>query len=317
MRNVRLTGIPLSISIAASLLSGCGGSQPPIGALSYALPQTPSSHARRASGSYGDLLYFTSESYGAYIYTFPGLSQVAQFDQDSAPQGICVDSQQNVYIGSGYGIQEFAHGGTTPVATFGSFYGDYNLTGCSVDPTTGNFAAVAEGQGVYIWQNRSGTPTFYYKSQFRPFACAYDSAGDLFLSGYNSLGGSNVIELPDGGSSFEDLSLDKAIPDALTIQWLGTYLVVSASNHKFQKLYKITVAGSTGTVRELPAHRFAYQGFVIEGNTALIPYKPSSNGLGSDIAVYRYPRGKSPTNIISVNGKYTEIEGMVISAGSR
>ena len=65
--------------VAAAMLAGCGGSQPPIGAPG-AMPQTSAiaTHADRGTSwmlpgtSAGDLVYATSVAFGnVYVYTYP------------------------------------------------------------------------------------------------------------------------------------------------------------------------------------------------------------------------------------------------------
>ena len=55
----------------------------------------------------------------------------------------CSDSKGNVFISGGTEVVEFAHGGTTPIATYSIAY--YPATGCSVDPESGSLAVVNEG----------------------------------------------------------------------------------------------------------------------------------------------------------------------------
>jgi hypothetical protein len=108
----------LSSCVAVAMLAGCGGSQPTIGAPG-AMAQTAPSHIRKASSSYGDLLYVGSESYGIFVLTYPQGKVVAQFEPPN-PLGMCSDQSGDVFVlwsdGAGY-IDEYAHGGTTPIAT--------------------------------------------------------------------------------------------------------------------------------------------------------------------------------------------------------
>src|SRR5262249_50697935 len=89
------------------------------------------------------LLYVSDGSSGTvdvYNYRVRAGKLYGQITGFSAPYGQCVDKSGNVYIadlGSSK-IYEFAHGGTTPIATATDDYGF--PIGCSVDPTTGNVA---------------------------------------------------------------------------------------------------------------------------------------------------------------------------------
>ena len=77
------------------------------------------------------------------------------------PQGECSDSHGDVFITDAFGsnIQEFAHGGTTPIANL-SDVGE-EASGCAVDSVTGNLAVTNYYPGnVAIYKNAEGTPTF-------------------------------------------------------------------------------------------------------------------------------------------------------------
>lgn len=297
---------------AVFLLSGCGGLRPSAGEPTAVLQNEP----HESSTSAESLLYFTDHD-AVLMYALPGLDKLATFDQGTQPSGVCVDSEQHVYIAGKYGIQEYAHGGTTPIAEFGTSY-EVSMPSCSVDPTTGNFAAVdATKSGVLIWQDRSSSPTYYKLPYFQPRGCAYDSNGDLFVTGSASPGGSNVIELAVGATSFTEISLDHHLVNPRTIQWLGSYFVTIASlNDADFNLYKLTVSGSTASVQKLPIGR-TWPGFWIDGNTAVTPYGRPRRPGGANIAIYDFPDGKRPRRKVTVQDDGFYIQAMVVSQGSR
>ena len=81
-------------------------------------------------------------------------------------QGECVDGAGNVFVTNSFKgqILEYAHGGTTPIATL-SDPNQYPID-CAVDPTTGNLAVTnyfaKTGPGsVAIYQGAQGAPLFY------------------------------------------------------------------------------------------------------------------------------------------------------------
>jgi hypothetical protein len=121
----------LSLSAAAALLAGCGGSQPPIGA-SGAMPQlrvgTP--HAGHGTSwmlpeAKGvDLLYVSyPQGPGVYVYSYPKGQEVGEitgFTSGYYPQGLCTDRSGNIFVtavqgasGNASAIYEYAHGGNT------------------------------------------------------------------------------------------------------------------------------------------------------------------------------------------------------------
>jgi hypothetical protein len=78
--------------------------------------------------------------------------------------GACADANGDVFIVESLSINEYAHGGTQPIATLSDPSG-YGF-GCAVDPTTGNLAVVNDGSryistDVLIYHNASGEPVGY------------------------------------------------------------------------------------------------------------------------------------------------------------
>ena len=117
----------LTRCVAAAMLVGCGGSQPPIGAPG-AMPQASripaqADHGRSwmLPGTSGDLLYVGCG--GVCIYTYPGSKAVGTLKV--YPNSLCSDEGGNVFITSSvdYGkgvIYEYPHGGTEPTQTIGA-----------------------------------------------------------------------------------------------------------------------------------------------------------------------------------------------------
>lgn len=177
----------LTSCVAAGMLAGCGGSQPPIAAPGVA-PQTLALavHAERgkswmlreAKGE--DLLYASNMSsasgppyYGdVLVFAYPKGTLVGTLTGFSAyVQGVCSDASGDVFVTTetslthGY-VYEYSHGGTQSIATLSDPGSPY---GCSVDPTTGNLAvANTTSSGYYgyygyvaIFPDAEGTATTY------------------------------------------------------------------------------------------------------------------------------------------------------------
>ena len=132
----------LSGCIAAALLAGCGGSQPPIGAPG-AMPQTSAiaTHADRGKSwmlpeaKSEDLLYVSAYS-DVLVYTYPGGKQVGDLKGFTSAAGECVDSKGNVFITAfkPRGANEYAHGGTKRI---GHFQADAIPLACAINPKSG------------------------------------------------------------------------------------------------------------------------------------------------------------------------------------
>ena len=211
----------LSISAAAALLAGCGGSKPPIGAPG-AMPLASATAARADRGtswmlsdtSNEDLLYASDRQSGVSVdvLSYPKGNVVGQLKFHGMPYGLCSNRSGDVFIpvwssqtNTNY-IYEYAHGGTEPIATLTDSGVPF---GCAVDPTTGNLAVTnvfGLGTGfppgnVAIYAGAQGTPSYYSDSAITLYGfCAYDDAGDLFVTGQRL--GDPIGELPEGSGSF-------------------------------------------------------------------------------------------------------------------
>ena len=158
---------------AIALLAGCGGPQSGVnGAAPHDLvtQQDGSDHA----GSRATILYATQET-GVAMFSFPegkplGMISVA------GPWSLCTDYSGNVWAGiyDRYAY-EYTHDGYGPIATIDTG-GTSPITGCAVDPTTGNVAVVASNLGVGIYQAGTWKGTSY-PTPFDAYRCAYDANG--------------------------------------------------------------------------------------------------------------------------------------------
>lgn len=181
------------------MLTGCGGSQPTIGAPGeasrIATHADPGESWMLPEAKSQDLLYVVRGSLGgASVYTYPKGKPVGNITGISAPNGICTDVAGNVFVvgTNSQQIYEYAHGGSTPIATLDDS-GNYPQ-GCAVDPSSGTLA-VAGGfpttANVAIYKNASGTPMIYATPEAGTFIyCTYDDNGNLFMPG------GEMFELP-------------------------------------------------------------------------------------------------------------------------
>src|ERR1700722_7885661 len=115
------------------MLFACGGSQPPIGAPSATSTTNKlESRVSRVNTGNDDLIY-ASGPFETYILSYKSGMAVNTIDTTNE-EGLCSDKHGNVFAPHVNFIYEYAHGGTTPIATLGDE--GYRPVGCSVDPTT-------------------------------------------------------------------------------------------------------------------------------------------------------------------------------------
>jgi hypothetical protein len=233
------------------MLAGCGGSQPPIAAPG-AIQQSRAvaAHADRggswmlpAATKIKKLLYVSDvDTNDVFVFNYATGALVGQLAGFNYPQGQCVDKTGDVWItnnangGNQVSVVEYAHGGTSPIATV---VPTGNPSGCSIDPRTGDLAVAnrvipSQTYGdIEVWTSPSSTPTTYLnRSCGALMSPGYDDTGDLFVEGnINGSPPDKVCELPARGSALERVQvLNKAIHDAEGVMWDGKYITLSDSN---------------------------------------------------------------------------------------
>lgn len=300
----------LSICAAAAILVGCGRSSQPIGAPG-AIPERRAPLARADRGrswmlpeaKSEDLLYATALSGSQVaVFSYPSGKLVGMLTPDVSAAGACSDRNGNVFIAGGFSeaIEEYAHGGTTPIQTLNN--SPYWPYGCSVDPITGNLAT-ANGRGpgsrgygsVSIFQGGSGTPTFYTDPNiYWYYNCGYDDDGNLFVDGNNESSPYPFAELPRGSGTFTEITLSKGLEGAGPIQWDGSHLAVGYGNNAGSVVYQVTISGSGGTVvgttsLQSPRQENAFSFWII-GHTIIAAYQTRRHKYRR-IGIWRYPGG--------------------------
>lgn len=339
----------VTLMLSVTLISGCGG-QPT--ALTPAIPKStvvpwlqtppvlrPATIKRSTSGQ--DLLYVSSTSGNVYVYTYPRHRFVESLTGFIQPTGECVDAAGDVFITaySSYSfssstIYEYAHGGTTPIATLDD---PGAALGCAVDPTTGNLAAanVFDNSNPYnhefgsmaVYTEAQGTPTMYYSSEFGLLgSCGYDNGGALYLSvgtgGYQAY----LARLASGSTSIELINLNKQIHTghqfAPSVQWDGKHMTVSSlpqSTDGAVSVYRLSISGSNATVLGMtkldsPKNRHAGESW-IQGKRIIGIY--NYRGYGN-VASWSYPRGGNPSWAKKVS-KHTNgaLWGVTVSLAAR
>jgi hypothetical protein len=221
------------------LVVGCGsGSQgaPMPSGLSIANLHADRGRAWMArDASKEDLLYVSSEmDWDVDVFSFPEGKREGKLTGLTAPLGLCSDQRGNVFVpnGGASDILEYAHGGTTPIATLTET--NQSPEACSVDTATGNLAVANittngdEAGSVAIYRRARGSPqTYPVPNMFLVYECGYDNASDLFVDGLTKFQGTFIFaELPKGGTSFNDLTIDAPIALPGGVQWDGKYLAV-------------------------------------------------------------------------------------------
>ncbi|MFZ1018254.1 MAG: hypothetical protein WAN39_10315, partial [Candidatus Cybelea sp.] len=257
----------------AASSAGCASTQPkndfqpgvPAGTavLSMAHPmQMPVHPDRRASSmaagasKRSGLLYAGDwETNAVYVFDYPSGKQVGVLTGLSAPYGMCVDAQGDIYIGNFYGktLVEYAHGGKRPLKTY-SVVGQ--PMGCSVD-AKGDVSVTSFNPGeviVFAGGDPSKGTTYAGPCEFQ-WTMGYDDKGNLVGVGEESTGAIAACALLAGSKSIVVLSGcctgTMQIDSPAGTMWDGKYLAIGNQemDGEFESgVYQATLSGTTLTV---------------------------------------------------------------------
>lgn len=299
----------LSLCAVAAVLTGCGGMRQGENGLPIAATGTPA----RGAGSWMDpgatsrhLLYVsdtgTSE---VYVYSYPSDKLVGTLKDFRDPGGECVDKNGNVFITNtgDDDILEFAHGGTSPIATLSD--PGYFPFGCSIDPTSGNlavannFASSGSGQGnVVVYTHAKGKPKGDYTDpkMNEMLLCGYDDKGNLFVDGFTQGSGSEFAfaELRHGSTTLTNITLNQSIGSPGGVQWDGKHVAVG--DQSTNVVYQFSISGKKGTKAGSTPLTGASEvvQFWIAGSKLIGP----DAGAG-DAGIWKYPAGGSALKTIT------------------
>jgi len=343
----------LCITGTAAMLAGCGGGSSsalaPTGAANPASMQSPLAHMQGTLGtahsagvtvrpdrgpswmspasSSSDLLYISDAGTNdVYVYSYPDLKLTGTLTGFHEPQGECSDANGDVYITNTdkRTIIEYAHGSSKRSKLLRDD-GGYPL-GCAIDPTTGNLAVTniydQPGPGeVVIYKNAIGKPkTYYISSEYFYYFDAYDSSGNLYVSGRGPKGGTFELSmLPSGGSSLEAMTLNGGtIYFPGTVAWVGGSLILgdqSCNDANTSCLYEASVSGTTATITgstSLTDSCDVVEAWVTSSIVAAGNYNYC--GSSSNVDLWAFPAGGAPTKTAS--GVTEPIGATISSAGS-
>jgi hypothetical protein len=243
------------------------------------------------------------------VFSYPAGKQVGTLTGFNEPAGICADRKGDVFIADGgnNSIVEYAHGGTTPIATLQGV-GPGTPLGCSVDPKSGNLAvtnftsAPAESGSVLFYTKARGAPQ-QYKALYHTYFCAYDDGGNLYIDGFATNGREAVIEYAKGQSSPTQIEVETSPGWAGGLAWNGKNLLMEdpiadkyVPGQPRNAIYVMSVASDIATVDQVMPLGGAVDvsEFAVRGKTAIAA--DASNG---NVGYYPYPQGGNPAKTLT------------------
>jgi hypothetical protein len=247
------------------------------------------------------------------VYKLLDGTQVGTLTGFNEPQGECADKAHNVWIANTgtSTIIEYAHGGTTPIATL-SDPGQFPV-GCSVNMTTGDLAVsniITTGSGagsVSVYANAMGSPTIYSDPNLaKAFYLAYDNHGNLFVDGLNGNGGFQFAELPSGSSTFTDITLSQSLALPGGVAFHEGEVVVG--DQSVPAVYRVSDNTSGMILGTTP---LAGTADVVQFTVACGPsfarlcghskvFAPDASA--ADVKVFNYPKGGTPKTTSTITG---------------
>ena len=212
-----------------------------------------------------------------------------------------------------YGILEYKHGGTKPIATLVDF--DEFAVSCSVDPKTGNLAVTnlaAYGSGLgtlAVYKHAKGSARLYSIPKMAAvYFCGYDDKGNLFVDGKGKQGEFQFDELAKGQNSFKNIALKVTVIFPGDVVWDGKYVAVGdqeyqivPSNGEYDSaIYRTTGAGGKTVGTTVLGDSNDVVGFAIKGKTVIATdLSPYSFSEPNNVPFYNYPAGGNPTKILT------------------
>jgi hypothetical protein len=246
-----------------------------------------------------------------YVFSFPNGKLVGTLTGFDSPGGECVDASGNVFItneATAPNILEYAHGGTTPIATLSDPAG--NPLSCSIDPVSGDLA-VANTQGAT--SNAQGNVAIYRKARGKPkvrtdlnvpevFYCGYDDAGNLFIDGENIGSSFEFAELPVNGRRFKNITLQQRIGFPGSVQWDGKNVTVAdAGSSITPTIYRFAIEHAKGDLVGTTLLDTAND----IGQTWITPASGKAakqNVVAAEsgtVGIWKYPAGKAPLRTLT------------------
>lgn len=319
MNALRFSRNTISAVISLAFIAGCG-------AQTAAVPPTVSGGAQmrlrdgRPATSSQSLIYAANNGSEVDVFSYPQGDLIGTLTGFSEAFGLCSDNSGNVFVtnnghlsSSESDIVEYAHGGTSPIATLP----DPNALphGCSVDPKTGdlavaNWTSERGDPGVAIYSKARGEPTLYSDGDsFSSVAdVAYDDHGNLFLIGYGTV---TLAELPAGSTTFVNFST-KFQNEVRSIRWDGRYLAISGVAKFANVIYRVSVSGSQVTiVNTMPLKRVRFPGqFAFVGQNVVMGFSDHVK-WDYQFGYWSYPTGGKPLEVVGTH--HFEVGGLTIS----
>ncbi len=181
-----------------------------------------------------------------------------------------------------------------PLKTLSVPYG--SPSSCAMD-TSGDLAVGELSSGdIVIFKNASGSGLVMTTPLSNEYFDGYDNNGNLFADGFNGNDSFELVELPQGSSTFHTITTSNTVKFPGSVQWDGKYLTVT--DQESQAMYQYTVSGTEATLKgtvSLTGSNDCAQTWI---STGVVFCADSGYGNGE---VFEYPAGGSAIAIFTGN----------------
>jgi hypothetical protein len=282
----------IGLTVVGAITAACGSST--------SVPSTTTVAAIdsiQPGAAKGDLVYVMSPfTNSVYIFSYPQMKLVGVIGERGQlipTQGLCGDAKGDVFLTLSYAQEttEYAHGGTTPIATLRLPTANMYPENCAYDPTTGDLAVAYAGtsaSGVAIYKNETGTATAYTDTYAEYILwCGYDDRGNLFVDSTDRSGFVSLSELPKGTTAFENITLNQSIANSGSVQWDGKHMtIITPVRTGGTAIDRLAISGSKAKVigsTNLGDHIGSSWSYIF-GDRVVV-----GNQAGNAVQVFKYP----------------------------
>jgi hypothetical protein len=188
----------------------------------------------------------------------------------------------------------------TPIKTLSLPLGE-SPSSCALDPSGDLVVGILSGShsgDLVIFKNASGSGGTPISTPLATeFFEGYDNRGNLFFDGISRENGSQLDEMPKGGTKIKTITTSNTIGLPGSVQWDGTYLTVTDMDAS--SMYRYTVSGAKATLKSTVSLSGASECTQTWIATGIVFCADAGNDDGE---IFKYPAGGPP--IATLKGKF-------------
>jgi hypothetical protein len=304
-----------ALAAALSFVSACGRGDP---LPSEAANTIPSGNA--SGGVLPKEILYVNDGQGGRTYNYESGAYYDTIKYIDSSEGNCVDANGDLYITNDgvLNVLEYRRGEVHPIK-FLKTHG--TAISCSIAPN-GDLAVADYGTSphngnVVVFKAANGTPKKYTSNACSsPEAVGYDGAGNLYVE-QSSYQTSTICELPNGGTSMTRVTSNVKINEPGGVMWDGAHITLTDSGYDGYSetaIYQMKEDGG-GNLTKV-GQTILTEGACGRGARLLQPFmvgsvntprnkRLASSVVGasfaygcSDVSVWKYPQGGTPTRKI-------------------